>query len=152
MSGDLQNRAAQMLLVGFCKHWSMSTVANAVGHINLTDNDNCARLHERAPCLPSDWFEYRRPARAFVLSQWPKLGAYLLKHENDRAKVLALIPQVERLTCKAGVGRATSLHSSRDRYEAEKARREARIQRIDYELSRTAYKSNQRNAWNVCKR
>jgi len=150
MSGDLQNRAAQMLMVGFCKHWLMSTVAQAVEQTDLADDDECARLHERARCLPSDWYEYKRPARAFVISQWPKLGAYLLKHEKDTEKVLSLVPQVERLTWKRK--EQAQLHSKEDRYEAAKARRDAKVQGIDYELSRSAFKSNQRSAWNVCKR
>lgn len=149
MSGDLQNRAAQMLLVGFCKHWLMSTVAQAVEQIDLADDDDCVRMHERAPCLPANWYEYRRPARAFVLSQWPKLGAYLLKHEADPEKVLALIPQVERLMWKPGV--RTQLHSREDLTAAKKAQRKAKLQQADYRLSRDVFKTTQRSAWNVCK-
>jgi hypothetical protein len=149
MSGDLQNRAAQMLLVGFCKHWLVGTAAQAVEQVDLSDDAECVKLHERAPCLPANRYEYRRPARAFVLSQWPKLGAYLLKHEKDPEKVLALIPQVEKLMWKPNV--RTQLHSREDRTAAAKAQREAKVQQADYRLSRDVFKTAQRSAWNVCK-
>lgn len=138
-----------MLLVGFCKHWLMSTVASAVEPSDLSDDDECVLLHKRAPCLPSNKFEYRRPARAFVISHWPKLGAYLLKHEKDHEKVLALIPQVERLTWKPGV--KTKLHSATDLNDAKKTQRAAKVQQADYRLSRDVFKTTQRSAWNVCK-
>ena len=143
-----RNRFAQMLVVGFHKHWRLSTVAEAAG-MPCTETDECAAIHAVAPFMPAERFSYRRPVRAFVAGEWPKLSAYLIAHAQDAEKLLSTAPQIERLTV-SGRGPASNL-SREDRNEAAINLKKQRRQKIDAAITARAYESTLRGAWNTCK-
>ena len=143
-----RNRFAQMLVVGFHKHWFLSTVAAAAG-MPCIEAEECQAIQAVAPFMPDAWVHYRRPVRAFVAGEWPKLSAYLLAHEKDVGKLLATVPQIERLTAS---GREPASNLSRqDRKEAGLHSKRLRHQKIDSAITGRAYESNLRGAWSTCK-
>ena len=142
------HRFAEMLVVGFVKHWRLSTVADAAG-MPCVEADECEAIHAVAPFMPPGWVSYRRPVRAYIAGEWPKLSAHLLAHAAEPAKLLATVPQIERLTL-SGRGPASNL-SQEDRAEAAKLSRQRRNQRGDAAITGRAYESTLRGAWGTCK-
>lgn len=137
-------KVAEWLLIGFKRAWLMKDVYVAAG----LGGEDCAAVHERHRFMPPDNFSINRPVRAFFAAEWPKLNAFLCKHEADAAKVLSVIPQLERLTAKGNRGEVRGV---RDILDMRQERRELRAVSKSYGLSRDAFKTNQRSAWNVCK-
>jgi hypothetical protein len=142
------DKAAEMLLVGFVKAWRLCDVAAAVG-VDSLDSEQIGRLAASCPFLPSITYSYKRPVRAFVVSEWPKLADYLMRNEGSAAKVLAVVPQLKKL--KASNAAPVSLLSGDDKNFAAKTRREYRLTATANEAARKQQKSTQRGAWNVCK-
>lgn len=148
MSDDTKRRAAEMLLVGYVRAWSMGQVlANIIpkGEIGLQDIEG---LHAAAPFMPPVFWAYKRTARELVALNWPKLNEWLLKHEGDPAKVLSVADQVARLKWKPKHG---DYRTAEDKREAKQVRDMNRQAATSYALSRKLFKTNQRSAWNVCK-
>ena len=142
------DNAAEMLLVGFVKAWRLCDVAAAVG-VDSMDADQIVRLAASCPFLPSTTYNYKRPVRACVVSEWPKLADYLMRNEGSAAKVLAVVPQLKKL--KASNATPVSLLSRDDKNYAAKTRREYKQTATANEAARKQQASTQRGAWNVCK-
>lgn len=142
-----KNRSAQMLLVGFQKHWLMETVVDAIGAPRKTDKD-VAELNFAAPFMPVCFWQLKTPARAYIAAQWPKLSAWLIANSGNPEKLLTVIPQIERLSAKA-------VHAEKINQEDVKSAAYERIKNRQIHASnaiaRDIQKSTQRGAWNVCK-
>ncbi len=145
---EQHDKAAEMLLIGFVKAWRLCDVAAAVG-VDSLDAEQVSRLAASCPFLPSVTYSYKRPVRAFVVSEWPKLAEYLMRNEGSAEKVLSVVPQVKKL--KASNAKPTSLLSSDDKNFGAKTRREYKLTAAANEAARKQQKSTQRGAWNVCK-
>jgi hypothetical protein len=139
-----RNYAAQMLLVGFCKHWKMATVYGAIG----SSTDEVAEVNALAEFMPMHAWQLNTPVRAYIAAQWPKLSEWLLANDGNPKKLLTVIPQIERLKSKAV--HASKLNAD-DVKEAAKDRAAARNIHASNRLARSQQLSTQRGAWNVCK-
>lgn len=141
-------RCAEMLIVGFQKHWRLLDVLWSIGESCQSEED-FKRIHAKHPFLPDNEWLYYRPVRAYVADEWPKLNAFLLRHAGDPEKLLSVSSQVERL--KSSCMRGKPIRASADTAEMRKATRDYGRQRLTHKLSMDAQRSNQRSAWNVCK-
>lgn len=139
-----KNYAAQMLLVGFCKHWKMATVYDAIG----ARGDEIAQVHSLAEFMPMFGWQLHTPVSAYIAAQWPKLSKWLLTNEDDPKKLLTVIPQIERL-------KSRDVHAvkigAEDVAEASKSRKDQRAVHVANRAARAQQLSTQRGAWNVCK-
>jgi hypothetical protein len=137
---------ATWLLIGFKRGQNLREVLWACGFSKDVD---FADLHERFPFMPAAAWRYSRPVRAFVAAEWPKLNAFLVANENDPEKMARLPAQLVRLV---SVSAHMPRQSKADAVERAKDKRDYRAAAASYGLSRDAFKSNRRSAWNVCKK
>ena len=141
-------RCAEMLIVGFQKHWRLLDMLWAIGE-SCESEEDAKRIHAKHAFLPENEWIYRRPVRAYVADEWPKLNEFLLKHTGNPERMLSAAAQVNRLTSSSM--RGAPIRSNADKAEMNKANRGSRRHRLEHQLSMTAQRSNQRGAWNVCK-
>ncbi len=140
-----KNQAAQMLLVGFCKSWLMSTVISSLNPNHDLTTDEMRKI---APFLPLFDWQYRTPTRAYVAAQWPNLNNWLIRNESDKGKLLTIVSQIENLVSKdKHAQRLTEDDKKEQRSNMVKIRRVA----VGSQLAREQRKSHGRSAWNVCK-
>lgn len=144
-----QRRAAEMLLVGFVRALEMRNVAALAGY-DVSDEEQLTRMGDECPFLRINRYERRTPVRAFVANHWPKLADYLVANEKNPKKVLAVAAKVAKLSCDPEK-HSGSRFSYQDLKEIRDAREAMSANSSSYRLSREAFKSNQRSAWNVCK-
>lgn len=136
-----------MLLVGFQKSWLMETVFDAIGSTHKNDSD-VNDVHTMAPFMPCAKWQLKTPVRAYIASQWPKLSAWLIANSDKPEKLLAVVPQIERLTSKTTHAKRIS---DDDIKEGAQIRRDARQVSRSNAIARSIQLSTQRSAWNVCK-
>lgn len=137
-------KLAEWLVIGFKRAWRMRDVYVAA----CLGDEDCAAVHERHRFMPPNNYSINRPVRAFFAAEWPKLNAFLCKHEADPAKLLSVVPQLVRLTARGNRG---EVRAARDILDMRNERKQARAVSKSYSLSRDAFKTNQRSAWSVCK-
>lgn len=138
---------AKMLIYGFVKNWSMKTFAQAVG-VEINTAEKCKAAHEIAAFLPVDMWPYSAPCRAFVAANYPSLSAYLIKHETEPAKLLAVSSQLVRLKCLDKHGEKFNDEDKAEQKRERKIYRRAAFGAAAYTASKN---SQQRGAWTVCK-
>lgn len=136
-------KVAEWLIIGFKRAWTLRDVYAAIG----SDSEPCEDVHERHRFMPPNNYSINRPVRAFFAAEWPKLNAFLCKHEGDAAKMLSVIPQMVRLTAKGARG---EVRAAADVIDMRKERKESRAVTQSYRLSRAAFKTHGAD-WNVCK-
>lgn len=141
-------KLAEWLLIGHAKSWPMYRVMEAVGADNFSEVDR-AEAHKVCPAMPPPeaYWCYVTPVRAYVRANWPKLSDWLMANEANPQKMMGVLPQVQKLRSKGAQQRADSA----DR--AEIAKDKAALKKADtaYHMSREAFKTHRRSAWNVCK-
>lgn len=143
-------QAAKYLVVGWCKRWSLmlyveTILGRKVGVIG--DWDAFADEVRRAyPWMPVNAHHYTRDVREYVGGMWPKLSAWLFSRKDDASR-LGCAGEVQKLRAKARAAKV----GDEDRKEMKIAGRDGRIAAASYRMSRDAFKTNQRSAWNVCK-
>lgn len=142
---------AQMLVVGFVKGWDLRTVVEATTkkrHV-LVDTSWPTEIHQACPFMPDTQFDYVQQASSYICNQYPKLGAYLMGHLGEPEKLAKVTPQVEKLIFKRKEKR--SIHAKEDVSEHGKVLRARKMSKAGNAAIRSAYESNLRGAWNVCK-
>jgi len=141
-------KVAEWLVIGFVKHWRMGQITSALG-VDLEDDAAMVEFSNAYPFLPSSKWQYRAPVRAFVASQWPKLGEWLLKHESNPVSCLAVVPKIVGLKCSQ-TNKSTFI-DKKDLADGERTRLAMKITKASNAARRTQRLSSQRGAWNVCK-
>jgi hypothetical protein len=141
-------KVAEWLLIGYIKHWTMSDVPAALGVVR-TREEELLELSKACPFMPSSFWQYQRPVRAFVASEWPKLNKWLLDHESNPAKCLACVPEIMKLAC-SNTTKGGFLSDS-DKEDGRVARVALRVTRAGNAARRAQRASNSRGAWNTCK-
>ena len=139
--------AALMLLRAFRQGFRVAAIPDAMGMPCETD-EQCSELHRLIPFLPASEWVYRRPVRALVATQWPKLSAYIIKHEGNPEKLIEVIPQIERLVARSECNTATTNNELREFY---RTRDNLRQVTTANHAARRQQESTQRSAWNICK-
>lgn len=137
-------KLAEWLVIGFARHQRLLDVVVSAG----LGGEDFARIKEAAPFFPSSAIRAKTPVRAYVAQCWPKLSEFLLRNSDNPQKMLSVVPQLMKL--KANEERQQVL-SAADVYENAKASREMRRTQTLHSISRTAFKTHGRSAWNVCK-
>lgn len=140
-------RLSEMLLVGFVKSWGLLKVLDVCG-IEHKDPSFVDAVHKEAPFMPPTLGQYGKPTRAYIATQWPKLNAYLLAHEQEGAAVLKVAPQLRRLTSNT---RWAHSINTQEANELAASRKVVTVQRCTSRAIRSQRESHQRGAWNVCK-
>lgn len=141
-------KVAEWLLIGYIKHWPMSDVSAALG-IWRTNAEELAALSEACPFMPRSFWQYQRPVRAFVASEWPKLNQWLLDHEGNPANCLTCVPEIMKLEC-SNTTKGGFLSDS-DKEEGRVAKRALKVTRAGNAARRAQRASTSRSAWNTCK-
>lgn len=100
----------------------------------------------RLPWMPVSGHHYGLSVREFVGRMYPKLSAWLIAKDCDAAR-LRCADQLPKLKAKAKADKV----SAEDRKEMRAAGSDYRTAMSSYGISRDAFKTNQRSAWNVCK-
>ena len=142
------DKAAEWLLIGFIKHWRMAEVAEALG-VAVASDEALAKLAHQCPFLPSSHWQYKRPVRAYVASEWPKLGRWLMDHESNPVRCLTVVPQLMRLSW-SGTTKSGYL-SAADKAQGSAARKDLSATDAGNRARYAQRKSHGRSAWNVCK-
>lgn len=86
--------------------------------------------------------------RHFVADAFPKLSDFLWSAKDNEAR-LKTATQIAKL--RAGTIKTTSRFSNAERNERKAIEWESRQASESYRMSREAFKTHQRGAWNVCK-
>ena len=142
------DKAAEFMVVGFKRGWLLKEVAAAIG-VDPYDDDQRAEMAKACPFMPAEYWHYKRPVRAFVAVEWPRMSDFMLKHEDAPQKLLSVLPALKK-SAALGVKHGTK-RSKADLAEMRATRRDYRANAISYAASRESFKSNQRSAWGVCK-
>jgi hypothetical protein len=144
-----RKRAAEYLVVAWCKEWTLGTYLDVIAEENV-HNDLRGKLEvltEQFPWLPAAYAPYHKGVRDVIAGAYPKLSDWLWSRKTD-AERLKCAPQIERLKCH---GLQRGYVSAADRAEMVESRQAESAASSSYRLSRAAFKTNQRSAWNVCK-
>lgn len=144
-----QVKMSEMLIVGFVKDWPMHKVVAVCGGVEGQAWKETDSIHEAAPFMPADSYQYNSPVRAYIAAEWPKLADWLCRHEREGAKALQVAPQVRRLVSKGR--RHRHVVADAGYREIAASRREARNTLTANAAARKQQLSHQRGAWNVCK-
>lgn len=143
-----QKRAAEFLVVAWCKDWTLGKYLNCVLEC---PGEELGQMVDRAveayPWLPTAWRAYKTPVRVFIGGAYPKLSRWLFSRPDDISR-LQCAAQIQRLKHPKKYAAAVS---DPDREEMIASKREEAASRASYRLSREAFKTNQRSAWSVCK-
>lgn len=142
------HKAAEFFVVGWCKEWTLGQYLRYVGALGDGDNfdDVVDKVTACYPWMPRLGRQYKNTIRSYVGSAYPKLSGWLFSRNTD----------IDRLKCAAQIeklrpaGRLPMVRDS-DRAEMKEAGRDEKQASMSYRLSREAFKSHQRSAWNVCK-
>jgi hypothetical protein len=147
-----RNRIAQMLVVGFVKGWDLRTVLNAgTGRsFSFRDEDWPEEVNAACQFMPGGSpHRYKERASQYVCEQFPKLGAYLMKHLDRPEKLIAVVSQIERLRFN-GESRLP-MRSREELNENKRINANLKSKRAGNQASWRQHNSHQRSAWNVCK-
>jgi hypothetical protein len=149
MTNVTPEKVAEWMIVGFVRCWTWKDVAAALG-VNVSNNDEIDAIVKATTFTPRNRFVwFKKPIRAHINHEWPKLYEYMLRHESEPHRLLALIPQILRL--KARDVRGDRL-SSDDSAEAARNSRFINMTNAANKAARLQQLSTQRSAWNVCKK
>lgn len=153
MTRDQITKLAEMIVVGFDKCWTMQRVIGAAGVAVNTQEDALA-LHEAAPFMPDFFYAYHSkncgaPVRAVISAEWPALYRFLDINHGKPEKLLSCVPQITRLRY---TGKARHKLSAADIKDGAAIRTDAKQVATASKAVRRQQLSNQRGAWNVCKR
>ena len=143
---------AEMLVVGFCKCWTMGRVIGSSG-VSVKSQDDATALHAAVPFMPNSFWVYHSkfggaPVRAVVGAEWPSLGKFLDANIGRPEKLLSCVPQIKRLRFR---GAARHILSSADQKEGAATMKDARQVAVSNRAARTQQLSTQRGAWHVVK-
>jgi hypothetical protein len=147
-----QNRIAQMLVVGFVKGWDLRTVLNAgtSKSFSYTDEEWPAEVHKACQFMPSGSpFVYKQQTSQYVCAQFPRLGAFLMKHLKTPEKLLSVVPQIERLKFDDTI--KVSMRTRAELSEQQRINNGLKSKRAGNRASWASHNSHSRSAWNVCK-
>lgn len=151
-------RAAEYFVVGWCKDWSMLDYLFTIFEAPIHKDDKTQRIgemlskaKENFPWLPANLALYVSGTRmrTFVGGSYPKLSGWLFQQESDVAR-LRCAAQIQRLKPPA-LKHALRKVADADRKEMRASSSAMRQAQSSYRLSRDAFKTHQRSAWNVCK-
>lgn len=141
-----QRRAAEWLVVAWCKHWTLAQYVRAI----MESPEGDLPVHEAVeafPWLTKYYSAYPRSVREFIGGAYPKLSAWLFARPTD-ADRLRCAEQIQRLRCP---DRLKGYVKAEDRREMKASSKDAGAAALSYQLSRESFKTHQRSAWNVCK-
>lgn len=150
-----KKQAAEYFIVGWCKDWSVMDYLRFVGVPMPAPNhiiegkewDAIEQLvSSNFPWMPKHARQYSTKIKTFVGCSYPKLSTWLFDRNSD----------VERLKCASQIEKLRSPErikkvSDQDRIEMKASSRDEKQASASYRLSRAAFQTNQRSAWNVCK-
>lgn len=143
-------KAADYLVVAWCKEWPLWQYLNAIMERQLGEGDLTQAVNEASaafPWLTTQVHAYKRNTREFVAGAYPKLNTWLWDRPDDISR-LKCSSQIERLRCPDFL---RGYVSANDRSELKQSKRVLRQATTSYRASRDAFKTHQRSAWNVCK-
>jgi len=138
MTKPLDVQAAEWLIVGFNKSWSMDMLSIRLFELGGTHFD----------FMPTSKFWYGKcPVRGFVAQNYPKLNAFL----NDAPIEKQLKAASEIIKLRPSVERPDGALNSKERNDIAKTRKELRASTTSYRESRKNFKAHSMHNWNVCK-
>lgn len=141
-------KTAEWLLIGFIRCWRMSDVLAALG-VSLSKDEELLKLSQACPFMPSSFWQYRRPVRAFIASEWPNLNTWLLTRESNPASCLPCIPELLKLICSNTT--KGGMLTDQDKSEGRDASRAFMVTKAGNAARRAQRASTSRSAWNTCK-
>lgn len=147
-------KMAEWLILAFTRCWTLRVMVHAAGLPCETEAD-VQRLSQEYPFLPTEaWRYFTRggggAVRATIASEWPKLFTFLDRHRGDPEKLLSVTKKVSELRYLAK--RRQGALSAADRRELDRDKHELRRVTTANRAARAQQMSNQRGAWNVCKK